>query len=179
MTAPTAPVPSRSRSFLVRHRTLLTLATLALLAVMLESALVAASSYATSAEVTISRVGGASSLPGSTTVVYHRTITDSETVRHLQQMLNHDAWYCQLFYCGRVPGCLHGSDAGRRFYVYNVRFSIRGFAIQMFEAGQHCLMSQTTLGITSLDTRVDPLDAAGWSAVLDITPALPALDSSP
>ncbi len=179
MTTSTAPTPSRPRSFLMRHRILLALATLVLLTATLEGALVVASSYATSAEVTISRVGDASSLLGSATVVYHRTITDSETVHHLQQVLNHDAWYCQLFYCGRVPGCLHGSDAGRRFYVYNVRFSIHGLATQAFEAGQHCLMSEITLSITSLDTRVDPLDAAGWSATLGITPALPDLDSSP
>jgi hypothetical protein len=34
-------------------------------------------------------------------------------------------------------------------------------------------MSMKTLGISSLDTRLDPLDATGWSVLLGIAPALP------
>lgn len=126
---------------------------------------------ATAVEVTISRPGAIGSLHGSTVVVYHRVVTDMGTVRRLQGILNGARVY--HFPYETVQGCYFGGDQERHFYTYDARFMSSGVTTQEFIAGDGCFMSLTTRGEYSPDTRLDPLDAAGWSAVLDISPPLP------
>jgi hypothetical protein len=143
---------------------------LAVLALVLAmwGALRLASILATAVEVTISH-------PSTTgaAVVYHATITNGEQARRIQRILNDDAPLCPLLTCGSAPACSTGPDEDRRFYTFDFRFSVAGVPTQTFTAGRGCFMSMKTLGVPSLDTRLDPLDAAGWSALLGISPALP------
>ncbi len=133
-----------------------------------------ASVVTTAVEVTISRPS-----VGSAAVVYHAMITDGEQARRIQHILNDDAPLCPLLTCGRAPACSIGPDQDRRFYTFDFRFSVAGVPTQRFTAGRGCFMSMNTLGIPSLDTRLDPLDAAGWSALLGIVPALPEAPETP
>lgn len=168
------------RSLLRRHLRVTAWLLVLALALAVRGAFWAASTYASSVEVTISRPAPLGNPSARSIVAYHALIRDTNEARRIQRMLNGALDLTILrsvsTRCGMPP------VTTRTSYTYDFRFAIASVTTQEFRTEQGgCLLQAATLGVSLApydEGRFNPHTASGWSALLGISPALPDVPAS-